>query len=191
LTKPFSQRRSVTNVANTATLSHTLAVVHELPQTLDLDGLFRAHYGRLVRALTVVSGSREAAADAVQEAFVKAHLKWRVVSHYDDPVGWIRRVAINKLRDEHRSSGRKQKLVDRIGAEPERMIAEPELDELGAHLATLPRQQRLAIALFYIDQLSITEVAEALGISAGAVKFHLHQGRERLRGTLLGEGDPS
>ena len=42
-----------------------------------LETLFRLHYARLVRALAVVSGSQESAADAVQEAFVKAHLHWR------------------------------------------------------------------------------------------------------------------
>ena len=40
-------------------------------------------------------------------AFVAAHLRWRTVSKYDDPVGWVRRVAINKLRDVHRSDTRK------------------------------------------------------------------------------------
>ena len=71
-----------------------------------VETLFRAHYARLVRALAVVAGSQEAAADAVQEAFVKAHLHWRRIQRYDDPVGWIRRVAINKLRDDHRRGGR-------------------------------------------------------------------------------------
>jgi DNA-directed RNA polymerase specialized sigma24 family protein len=41
------------------------------------DALFAEHYPRLVRALTLVAGERELAADAAQEAFVKAHLKWR------------------------------------------------------------------------------------------------------------------
>ena len=52
-----------------------------------VEALFRTHYARLVRALTLVSGSREAAADAVQEAFVKAHLHWGRIRRYDDPAG--------------------------------------------------------------------------------------------------------
>lgn len=159
----------------------------DLDWTPDLETLFREHYGRLVRALTVVAGSREAAADAVQDAFVKAHLKWRRVSHYEDPVGWIRRVAINKLRDEHRRSGRKQRAMDRLRAEPEQVAPEPELDELNSVLATLPKQQRAAIALYYVEGLPVRDVAEALGISEGAVKYHLHQGRERLRGAMASE----
>lgn len=150
-----------------------------------LETLFRAHYPRLVRALAVVSGSQETAADAVQEAFVKAHLHWRRVQHYDDPVGWIRRVAINKLRDEHRRSGRKERALEKLQAD-----ARPEAidwstgTDAASLLAELPRQQRLAMALFYVDNLSVVEVAATLKLSEGAVKFHLHQGRDRLRGVF-------
>ena len=154
----------------------------------DLESLFRAHHGRLVRALTVACGNEQAAADAVQHAFVKAHLRWRSIMNYDDPVGWIRRVAINKLRDEHRSDARKGRVVQRLAAEPERAEQAPQLDEVAAMLEGLPRQQRLSLALFYVDGLSVAETAATLGISEGAVKFHLHQGRATLRGQL-GEGD--
>lgn len=155
----------------------------------DIESYFRAHYGRLVRALTLVCGNEQAAADAVQEAFVKAHQKWRTVSQYDDPVGWIRRVAINRLHDEHRRNTRKDRAVARLGAGETWTVDAPEAstsEPLAAALAGLPRQQRLAVALFYLEGLSVAETASALEISEGAVKFHLHQGRERLRG-LLGE----
>lgn len=157
----------------------------ELVVVGDLETLFRAHYPRLVRALTIVSGSQETAADAVQEAFVKAHLHWRRVQRYDDPVGWIRRVAINKLRDEHRRSGRKDRAMEKLQADarPDQHDWTTGPDAV-ALLAELPRQQRLAMALFYVENLSILEVAGLLEISEGAVKFHLHQGRERLRGVF-------
>jgi RNA polymerase sigma factor (sigma-70 family) len=158
--------------------------VDDLNWTPDFDTVFRDHYPRLVRALTVVSGSREAAADAVQEAFVKAHLKWRRIGQYDDPVGWIRRVAINKLRDEHRRTGRKERAMERLRSEPATTVDEPMIDELGILLAALPRQQRAAIALFYVDGLPIAAIADTLEISEGAVKFHLHKGRERLRSAI-------
>ncbi len=151
----------------------------------DLETMFRAHYGRLVRTLALVAGSQEAAADAVQEAFVKAHLHWRRVQRYDDPVGWIRRVAINKLRDESRRQGRKDRAVERLQGE----MRDSEVEwsdgaDAGALLAGLPRQQRLAMALFYVEGLSVSEVADTLGITEGAVRFHLHQGRNRLRGLV-------
>ncbi len=164
-----------------------MSEVHDDVVVVDtIDSLFRAHYGRLVRALTLASGSPEAAADAVQEAFVKAHLRWKRLQHYEDPVGWIRRVAINNLRDGHRSSTRKDKALARMAALPP--PTGPRADDLptdlGPILSQLPRQQRLAVALFYVDGMSVAEVAEAMQLSEGAVKFHLHQGRARLRGAV-------
>ena len=150
----------------------------------DLESLFRAHHGRLVRALTVVCGDEQHAADAVQHAFVKAHLKWRRVSKYDDPVGWIRRVAINRVRDEYRRDERSRRTVQRLAVEPSPDAPAPHLDETADLLAGLPRQQRLALALYYVDGLSISEIATTLGIAEGTVKFHLHQGRNSLRGRL-------
>ena len=160
-------------------------VTAEVVVVTDLEELFRAHYARLVRALALVSGSQESAADAVQEAFVKAHLHWRRIQRYDDPVGWIRRVAINKLRDDHRRSGRKERALQQLRTH-ERT---PEVEwsngfEVTELLAELPRQQRLVMALFYVDNLTIIEVATTLKLSEGAVKFHLHQGRGKLRGLV-------
>ncbi|MCU1367586.1 MAG: SigE family polymerase sigma factor [Ilumatobacteraceae bacterium] len=145
-----------------------------------------------MRALTVACGDDQRAADAVQHAFVKAHLRWRTISRYDDPVGWIRRVAINRLRDEHRSDVRKRRAVERLAAQPTPSQGEPDVADVGALLASLPRQQRLSLALFYVEDLSVNEVAAALEISPGAVKFHLHQGRNALRGSNLRDGsEPS
>jgi RNA polymerase sigma-70 factor, ECF subfamily len=151
-----------------------------------IDSLFRAHYGRLVRALTLACGDREVAADAVQEAFVKAHMHWRKVQEYEDPVGWIRRVAINRLRDDHRRQNRKGSALERLAGQPQTESVEQNGfdSELPTILAQLPRQQRIAMALFYVDELSIAEVAAALNVSEGAVKSYLHQGRARLRSVI-------
>jgi DNA-directed RNA polymerase specialized sigma24 family protein len=55
-------------------------------------------------------------ADAVQEAFVQAVVHWRKVSRYDDPVAWIRRVAINRGLNKRRSRRRRDALTERIAA---------------------------------------------------------------------------
>ena len=150
-------------------------------QATDVTTLFNLHYARLVRSLTVICGNSEEAADAVQDAFVKAHLKWRKISTYDDPVGWIRRVAINKVRDGHRSRVRRDRAVERMGHEVNLTSEQPTIDEVAELLSTLPKQQRAAAAMFYVEQLSVLEIAEALEVSEGAVKFHLHQARQKLR----------
>ena len=153
-------------------------------QATDVTTLFNLHYARLVRSLTVICGNSEEAADAVQEAFVKAHLKWRKISTYDDPVGWIRRVAINKVRDGHRSKVRRDRAVERMGHQATLTAEQPAIDEVAELLSALPKQQRAAAAMFYVEQLSVLEIADALEISEGAVKFHLHQARQKLRAQI-------
>lgn len=171
--------------------------VTEVAVVENIETLFRLHYGRLVRALTLVCGDREQAADAVQEAFVKAHLRWRRLQHYDDPVGWIRRVAVNGLRDHHRRNTRKSAAMERLTSLSTTVTDDAAADDpmsddgIMQLLGGLPKQQRLSLALFYVDGLSVAETAATLGISEGAVKFHLHQGRERLRGQLDPRGTPS
>ena len=150
----------------------------------DFDVIFEAHYQRLVRALTIVAGDPETAADAVQEAFVKAHMRWRRIGHYDDPVGWVRRVAINHLRDDQRRRGRKQRALSKLARREETVAMPPELDEFDRLLAELPKQQRATTALFYVDGLTIAEIAVALDIAEGSVKSHLHDARKRLRPVL-------
>ena len=129
----------------------------------------------------MVAGNDQAAADAVQEAFVKAHLRWGRISKYDDPIGWVRRVAINHVRDDHRRSGRKRLAISRLGREDDGSVTTPEIDEFDRLLALLPKQQRAVTALFYVEGLSIEEIAVALGIASGTVKSHLHDARNGLR----------
>ena len=155
----------------------------------DFDRAFVDHYERLVRALTLIAGDRETAADAVQEAFVKAHLRWRRISRYDDPVGWIRRVAINQLRDQHRRDTRKRRALARLASRAATHTVDPDVDEFDRLLAALPRQQRAVTALFYVDGLTVAQIADALDIAEGSVKSHLHDARRRLR-PLLSSDDP-
>lgn len=153
------------------------------------EAVFETHYERLVRALTVVAGDRDLAADAVQDAFVKAHLRWNKISRYDDPSAWVRRVAINRLRDEHRRSRRKWRAVQRLGSHPAPTNEPPEIDDFGRLLRRLPRQQRLATALYYVEGLAVAEIADTLGLSEGTVKSHLHDARRRLRPILENEAN--
>ncbi len=163
-------------------------LVEDAPSRV-FDEVYGREYGPLVRALTVACGDREVAADCVQEAFVRAHLRWRRLSSYDDPAAWVRRVAINRMRDHFRR--------ERIGERVHRLLAAgasgheagpmPSLD-VPALLATLPTQQRIAMSLYYVADLSLAEVAAAMRLSDGAVKFHLYQGRRRLRQLVEGGG---
>jgi DNA-directed RNA polymerase specialized sigma24 family protein len=111
----------------------------------NLEELFRAEYVRLVRALAAASGGSDAAADAVQDAFVAAARHWRRVSRYDEPAAWLRRVAVNRVRDQARARRRRDRALHRLVVPFAHEDPPASDDALLAALTALPTQQRVAV----------------------------------------------
>ncbi len=151
------------------------------------DAFFQSEYPRLLR---VLSSADLSADDALQEAFAKAALSWARISTYEDPAGWVRHVAVRRLLDERRSSRRKHAAIERLEARwvPDTTDRDASMD-LATAIGELPTQQRVALSLFYLGGLTSAETGEAMGISAGAVRFHLHEARARLRERLAVRDD--
>jgi RNA polymerase sigma-70 factor, ECF subfamily len=154
-------------------------------RSLDFDDTFRRCFGPMVRSLAVASGDRGVAEDCVQDAFMRAFVRWNRVARLEDPVGWIRHVAVNRMRDHFRKIERGGRAYARLRSQETVVTDAPdEPHELASLLGRLPAQQRIAAALFYVEDLSVGEVAEAMDLSEGAVKYHLHAARSTLRGAL-------
>ena len=150
--------------------------------------VFEDHYDRLVRALTILAGDREVAADAVQEAFARLVRGWDYLATYQDPTGWVRRVALNQIRDSRKSFLRQAKYFAQFGQQ------EPTTDELSAEdpllwakVRALPLKQRTAVALHFVGDFTAREVAQTMRVSEGTVDQHLHRALETLRDTLEGQ----
>jgi RNA polymerase sigma-70 factor (ECF subfamily) len=158
----------------------------DLDGPADFDETFREHYWPMVRSLSVACGDREAAADAVQDAFTRAYARWRRISRYEHPAGWVRHVALNRLRDHFRHEARGVRARERIAGQTVTTVEAPETPdvELMAAVSSLPPQQQIAVSLFYVEQLSVREIATSMKLSEGAVKYHLHAGRSALRARL-------
>lgn len=154
----------------------------------DFDALFVAEHSRLVRVVTLVCGDPEVAADCVADAFERAYVRWRRVGRLDDPAGWVRRVAINRAIDAQRRRSTGARALRRLAG---RAVVMPDLgwsdsaafhdSELATAVAGLTPQQRAVVALHYLDDLAVADVAATMRLSEGAVKYHLHQARARLR----------
>lgn len=160
----------------------------------EFERFFLRHYDHLVRSLTASIGDEEMARDCVQDAFVKAAARWKKVRRFDNPVAWVRRVAINRSRDLHRADERRRRREERVSAPENLFSPEPagavhESLRLVELLEGLPPMQRSAAALYYVDDLSVADIARYLDISGGAVKFHLNRARRALRGMLEREGN--
>jgi RNA polymerase sigma-70 factor (ECF subfamily) len=160
--------------------------------SLSLESLYARHAAPLARALHA-AGVPDAH-DAVQEAFVQAVVHWRKVSRYDDPLSWIRRVAINRGHNRRRARRRQQAVAERIATTRQPVATErgdPD-EDLTRLVAALPPQQRLALSLYYFADLSVAEVADSMKLSEGAVKYHLHAARASLAHSLEnGNGEPN
>jgi RNA polymerase sigma-70 factor, ECF subfamily len=147
-----------------------------------LEELFDREFPRLVRSLGVAFGADDAA-DAVQDAFIAADRSWWRVGRYDDPAGWVRRVALNRLLNGRRDHRRRVKILAGIRAVDDAALDESLLD-LRREVQHLPPRMRAAVCLHYLADLTIAEVATALGVSVGTVKSSLHDARRRLRVSL-------
>jgi RNA polymerase sigma-70 factor (sigma-E family) len=150
------------------------------------DLLFRQHYPALLRLGVVMVGNREAAEDAVQDAFVALHRHW---SSLDDPQAaesYLRSAVLNRCRSWVRrrvteAAPRPLALVDHPERTPEdASVHREETGSLVAAMRTLPRRQREVLACRYVLELSVAETSELLGISEGSVKTHTHRGLESL-----------
>ncbi len=147
----------------------------------NFDDFFRSEYPRLVPMLHAVLGDRARAEDVAQEALVAAQRAWGKVHTYDKPGTWVRRVALNRASNVRRSRGREAAALSRIGTSTSVLATEPPNDEhLWDLVRALPERQRNAVALHYVEDSSVADIAEVLGCSEGSVKTHLSRARATL-----------
>jgi RNA polymerase sigma-70 factor (ECF subfamily) len=154
---------------------------------VEFDRLYEQHVGPMIGQVTILTGDVGAAQDAVQEAWIKAWLRWDKVSTYDNPVAWVRRVAMNtavsRWRRTRRNVGLSTSLDDReIEGHPGHDGGQ--LVDLKRAIATLPAISRRVVVLHYLVGLSVDEIAADLGIPTGTVKSRLSRSRDRLASYL-------
>jgi RNA polymerase sigma-70 factor (ECF subfamily) len=145
------------------------------------EAFFRREYRSMVALAAVITGSSDVAEDVAQEAMLRARRHWDRISEYDTPGTWLRRVTINLARSNRQRLALEARVRlawwDRREAREEPEAIDPEL--LTA-LRTLPRQQRAAVALHYLEDRSTSEIAVLLGCSEPTARVHLHRGRRAL-----------
>jgi RNA polymerase sigma-70 factor (ECF subfamily) len=156
---------------------------------------FEEFYEREFRAVVglayALSGSRSGAEDLAQEAFLVAHRDWDRVGAYARPEVWVRRVVANLSVSAFRRRVVEAKTLARMA-----LGYTPTLPELSADDAefwgavhSLPRRQAQVIALHYLEDRPVVEIAEILGTAEGTVKKHLYDGRRALARRLELEED--
>jgi RNA polymerase sigma factor (sigma-70 family) len=147
-----------------------------------LEELYRSRYRRFLRVATAVTGSREAAADTVQEGFARAlrhRHEFRGEGSLESSV-W--RTVLNVAHTDTRRGRR-----ETVGEPPETAAGNghPSVQpELRAAVAALPERQRQALFLRHYADMSYDEIADVLGVARGTIAATLHAAHETLRRTV-------
>lgn len=151
--------------------------VERPPETFE--DFYRREYTPVVGLAYALSGSRSGAEDLAQEAFLAAHKNWERIGRYDQPGAWVRRVVANLSVSAFRRRVAEARAIARAALGEHTVL--PDLGagdpEFWGAVRALPRRQAQVVALFYLEDRSIAEVAGILDMTTGTVKRHLHDGR--------------
>jgi RNA polymerase sigma factor (sigma-70 family) len=149
---------------------------------------------RLLRHAWRVLGDAERAKDMVQEAWVEI---LRGLARLDDVAAfpaWAYRIVTRRCQRTFQQKARDLFMREVAEQECDLQTPEQESGEFAAELSkvmdaigTLPGAQRAALALFYIEELSVAEIAIALDVPPGTVKTRLMHARRKVRALLEGE----
>lgn len=155
----------------------------------EFEAFYRDEYGAVVALVNVLSGSRWAAEDLAQEAFLRTYRDWNRVGRMDSPQAWVRRVAINLAHSRFRRL--RSEAAARLRLSAQTTVLDPlppEEEAFWDEVRRLPRRQSRAIALRYVADLSVAEIADTMELAEGTVRALLHQGRTRLERQLTAKG---
>jgi RNA polymerase sigma-70 factor, ECF subfamily len=149
-----------------------------------LEQLYRRRYSRFLRLALAIVGSRELAADVVQEAFAHALRSRHTFRGEGSLEAWVWRAVTNVALTQSRRAAatEAQPLAEEVEA-PTNGSATT-WPELRAAIALLPERQRQALFLRHYGELSYDEIAEALGVARGTVSATLHAAHAALRAAL-------
>lgn len=146
----------------------------------DFEEFWASERRNLFGALAVALGDPHLAAEAVDEAMVRAYQRWGKVSGYDNPAGWVYRVAVNWARSWLRKARRQPPRPD-ASSVPAPELGDDGLDD--AVWALSPANRDVVVLRYYLDW-PIAWIAGALALPEGTVKSRLHRGLEQLRTVL-------
>jgi RNA polymerase sigma-70 factor (ECF subfamily) len=149
------------------------------------DELFEREYRPVVGLAFVLVGRRSVAEELAQDAFLAAYRHWDRIGGYDDPGAWVRHVVSNKATSFWRTRSREVRALARLDSRRSDPVEiETGDDEFWAAVRALPRRQAQCVALRYLEDRSVAQIAAVLDIAEPTVRVHLHAGRRTLAARL-------
>ena len=157
---------------------------------MDFEEYVAVHYTRLLRTAYLLTGEQSAAQDLLQETLVRAY-RYSRRGRVEQPGAFIRRCLVNQYL-----SDRRRRSSGEIPTEPAAIPEPLSVDESGGivarevmwqALAQLPRHQRAILVLRFYEDLTESQIADALGVSVGAVRSGGSRGLTRLRTAMTAQ----
>jgi RNA polymerase sigma-70 factor, ECF subfamily len=158
-----------------------------------LGALYDKHHPLVFRTILGITSDVETAADVTQDVFLRLYRFADRVDPGRPLEPWLYRVAVNQANSWLRRRSRWRRVLQEmagwlmIGGKPTVEAQAEHEDEwrwVGRAVACLPATQRAVVVLYYVNDMSIREIADVLGIPQGTVKSRLHYGRISLKREL-------
>ncbi len=161
-----------------------------------LGELYERHKAKVYRTATAITHDERMAEDVLQEVFLRVN---RYADSFDETQPfepWLYRITVNLsyswINKAKRWVNFFQDAVERLKApsrrDPERVTESREQREvLRRAIDGLPDSHRVVVILFYLEGLSVSEVAYAVGVPEGTVKSRLYYAREKLKEAIAEE----
>lgn len=155
---------------------------------MQISALVSQHYEPVFRFAFRLCGGSHEAEDLTQQAFLDAQRKLDSLREPEKARAWLYVIVRNLFRRGLRDVRERTHLsLDEISKMPGTAMAAPETldrDTLRDSLSALPPEFREVLVLFYFQELSYREIAEALSVPIGTVMSRLSRGKALLRQRL-------
>ena len=159
----------------------------------DFDAWVAARSPALLRFAFLVTGSQDAADEAVQGALARAYERWSQVRRLDDRDAYLRRMVVNEHISWWRRFRRREtpvaEPIDRGRSRPDSLDGVAAADFLWDLCGSLPPVQRACVVLRYYEDLSYREIAAVIGSREVTARSHVHRALQSLRTAVEGDSD--
>lgn len=188
--------------AGTAVKPMTAGAAEEIAAQ-DFASIVESHRPQIFRFLLVSLRDVDLAETLTQECFLKAHRNWKHFRGDSSAMTWLMRIAINLQKDHWRNRRLqfwRQTQSNAIGVDEagewlpngersaeQQILAREQVAQVWKTVENLSQRQRTVFLLRYVEELELSEIAQATGLSEGTVKAHLSRALGRVRAELRGK----
>jgi RNA polymerase sigma-70 factor (ECF subfamily) len=188
--------------AGTALEAMTMATADEIAAQ-EFSRIVESHRPQIFRFLLASTRDVDLAETLTQECFLKAYRNWAGFRGESSALTWLIRIAINLQKDHWRNRRMQfwrqarsssvdldeasEWLPSGARSAEQQMLARERVQQVWKAVKALSGRQQTVFLLRYVEDLELSEIARATGLSEGTIKAHLSRGLAKVRAELGGK----